>query len=535
LHEKRGVSKSLYGAAAMFAPRNVLFPGLTVVLVAAGLFGACGPPTPPCARVKCEVPKQCNPQSGVCEVPPEYDGGSGGGTSADAGLSCTPDCTNNTVCNTSTGRCVECLTSAQCECPNPVCISNVCTADSNDGGVLEAGESCSDAPTTTVCGPRTFDVSANLGSMTTNVQAVCAASDGGAGGDVVFNLLLKVASDVKVTVSAGANGSQPVAALRTQCSTNVDLACVDSGGLVGSFRARRLLPGPYSLVLQGYDRSGSGPSLAKVEVLAPTGSTNETCLQAQQLALVGGSTRVDLIDADDDVQLSCNQTSLSPDLFYRFSLPQASDVTINAVGSGPQRPVMALWAGLACRLPVVEPACTRSMTSTGRLIARRLNAGDYTLVVETPGKVTMGRLELTATAAPASVPPSNDTCALPRDLIFPTGTNEASVRVDTSLGTDDNAATCGGAGSPDQVFRFSVATAGTYTFTATPEADSGGIPVVVLRKTTCDSMTVEKCAAATAPNESATFTVTLSPDTYYLWIDSTQPTTAGSVTVTVRR
>ncbi|MDP3502766.1 MAG: hypothetical protein Q8S33_20700 [Myxococcales bacterium] len=519
----------------MSASRHVVFSLLFAVLAASALFGACGPTTPPCARIKCDRPKQCNPTSGVCELPAGYDGGAGGGTAADAGLACEPGCTGATpVCDTATGRCVQCLTAAQCACPTPLCSANVCQPDAEDAGVIVPSDTCATAPTALACGPKTFDVSVNLFSTNTNVQTACAAPDAG-GGDVVFNVLLGVASDVRVTVSPGPGGAQPVAALRTQCSTDVDLACVDSGGLVASFRARRLQPGPYSFVLQGYDRSGSGPTLAKVEVLPPTGSTNETCLQAQPLALDGGTNRVDLIDADDDVQLSCNPTPRSPDLFYRFTLPQASDVIINAVGSGPQLPVMALWTGRACRLPPVQPACSTSTSPTGRLIARRLNAGDYTLVVETPGPVTLGRLELSATAGPASVPPSNDTCALPRDLVFPAGLNETSASVDTSLGTDASAATCGGAGSPDQVFRLSVTTTGTYTFTATPEAGSGGAPVLSLRKATCDAMTVEQCAAAPALDQAATFTATLAPDTYYLWLDSTQPATAGRVTLTVRR
>ncbi len=518
----------------MSASRHVVVSLLSGLLAASALIGACGPTTPPCARIKCDAPKQCNPTSGACELPAGYDGGAGGGTAADAGLACTPACTGNTLCDPKSGRCVQCLTAAQCACPTPVCLSNLCQADPDDAGVIVPTDTCASAPTAIACGPKTFDVSVNLLSANSNVQAACAAPDAG-GGDVVFTVLLGVASDVRVSVSPGPGGAQPVAALRTQCTADVDLACVDSGGLVGTFRARRLQPGPYSFVLQGYDRSGSGPTLAKVEVLPPTGSTNETCLQAQQLALDGGSTRVDLIDADDDVQLSCNPTPRSPDLFYRFTLPQASDVVVNAVGSGPQLPVMALWTGRTCRLPPVQPVCTTSTTTAGRLVARRLNAGDYTLVVETPGPVSLGRMELLATAGPASVPPSNDTCALPRDLLFPAGMNEASASVDTSLGTDDSSATCGGGGSPDQVFRLSVSTTGTYTFTATPEAGSGGAPVVSLRKGTCNAMTVEQCAAAPALDQPATFTATLAPDVYYLWLDATQPATAGRVTLTVRR
>ncbi|MBL8918838.1 MAG: hypothetical protein JNJ54_08275 [Myxococcaceae bacterium] len=511
----------------MFVARRLAVLSLTAGLLAA-LWSACDT-VPPCAKVKCDAPRVCNPSNGTCELPAGYDGG---GTTADAGLDCATACTGATPqCDRATGRCVQCLTSAHCACPTPVCQGFACVDAVEDGGITPS-ETCAGAPTVIACGPRVFDVDVNLATKGRDVQTTCAAPDAG-GADVMFNVLLGVASDLRVSVAAGPGGAQPVAALRRQCSADVDLACVDSGGIQGVFRARRLQPGVYTLVLQGYDRSGSGPTLARVEVAPPTGSTNETCLQAQPLPLDGGTTRVDLIDADDDVQLSCNPTVRSPELFYGFTLPQTADVVVNATAQAPQQPVMALWTG-GCRTPS-QQSCSPATSQTGRLVARRLPAGDYTLVVETPGAVTMGRIELTSTASPASVPPSNDSCALPRDLSFPAGMNELSQTVDTSLGTDDTQAPCGGAGSPDQVFRLSVPTTALYTFTATPEAGSNGVPVLSLRRASCAAMTSEQCAVAPAPDQPASFSATLAPDTYYVWLDATQPGTAGRVTLSVRR
>lgn len=511
--------------------RRLALIALGAALVTGALAQACGPTNPPCAKVKCESPKTCEPTTGVCVLPAGYDGGSGGGSATDGGLACTPGCTGATLCDPSTGRCVQCLTAAQCACPTPVCANNLCVADPSDAGVIEPADTCASAPIAIACGPKTFDVDVNLANKARNVSTACAPDAGGT--DVMFGLTLGTASDVRVSVAAGPGGAQPVAALRAQCTTDVDLACVDSGGLQGIFRARRLQPGTYTVVLQGYDRSGSGPTLARVEVLPPTGSTNETCLQAQPLPLDGGTTRVDLVDADDDTQLACNLTARSPDLFYKFTLSESADVIINATGTAPQQPVLALRSG-SCRTPT-ERSCTAPGSTTSRLIARRLPAGDYTLVVENPGPVSMGRIELTSTVSAASIAPSNDTCALPRDLTLPAAGAEVSQLVDTSLGNDDAQATCGGSGAPDQVFRFSVLTAATYTFTATPEAGSGGVPVIFLRKASCDAMTAEQCVVAPGLNQAATFTATLSPDTYYLWVDATQPATAGRVTVTVRR
>lgn len=516
----------------MSASRHVVFAAFAAALAAGALAPGCGPTIPVCARIQCETPKQCNPSTGACELPPGFDGGRGGGSAGDGGFACVPECTGATLCDPASGRCVECLTSAHCACPRPVCASNVCVADPGGAQAVVAQDTCGAANTVVACGPKTFDVEVNLSGLTPDLQTSCAAPDAG-GADAVFNVVLGAASDVRVTVSPGPGGSQPVAALRTQCASDVDLACVGSGGLVAAFRARRLQPGVYTVVLQGYDRAGAGPTVARVEVEPPTGSTNETCLLAQPLALDGGTTRVDLVDADDDTQLTCNPTARSPDLFYGFTLRQSADVIVTALGTAPQVPVLALWSG-GCRAPT-QRACTASTTGTGRLVARRLPAGDYTLVVETPGPVTMGRLEVTATASAASIAPSNDTCAVPRDLVFTAGATEASVLVDTSIGTDASQATCGGAGSPDQVFRLSVPATAVYTFTATPEAGSGGAPVISLRRAACDAMTVEQCAAAPALEQAASFTATLSPDTYYVWLDATAAATASRVTLTVRR
>ncbi len=501
-------------------PRRAL-----ALLVAVGGLSACET-TNPCFKIRCEAPKECNPDRGLCELPQGYDGGP---TTADAGLDCPSSCVSPMLCNRATGECVQCLTAANCACPTPLCLANTCQADLADAGVIAAADTCASATTSVACGPKVFDVDVDLATMKNELQASCAAPDAG-GNDAVFNLTLGTASDVRVTVTSGGGSAVPVIALRTQCSAAVDLACADSQGASGSFRAHRLQEGSYSFVIQGYDRSGSGPTRAHVEVLPPTGSTNETCLQAQPLALDGGTTRVDLVGADDDVTLSCNATARSPDLFYSFSLAQAGDVVIDAISTAPQLPVLALWKG-ACRAPA-SLACTSSTSTVGRLIARRLEAGSYVLVAETPGPVTMGRLELTSTLSAASIAPTNDTCGLPRELMF--NGNEATVVTDTTLGNDDSSASCGGMGAPDLVFRLAVTSAGLYTFTATPEAGSGGVPVISLRAD-CASATASHCAVAPALNQPATFQATLAAGTYFVWLDATVAATAGRTTLTVRR
>jgi hypothetical protein len=494
-------------------------------------FGACGS-TNPCFRVSCERPLVCNPTFGTCELPAGFDGGT---VRPDAGVDCTPACEAGQVCSRSTGRCVQCLVNADCRCPNPTCVDGQCTPDTTTTVPVTPGDSCSDAPSFIACGPKTFTVDTDLTRATSSVQSSCAVRDAGAG-DVMFNVVLGTPSDLRISVAANGGGAQPVVALRQRCEADVDLACRSSQGINATYRVRRLPEGAYTVVLQGYDRAGAGPTLATVAVEAPSGSTNETCLLAERLPLDGGTVRPELVGADDDAALACNASG-GPELFYRFSLTELSDVTVTATGTDPLRPALALWS--SCEANTAAVACSTASSSNGRLLARRLGAGDYFLAVENVGPAAMGRLELSATTEPARPAPSNDTCAIPADLLF--AGNEATVLADTSRGTDDVTASCGGGGSPDLVYRFNVTTFATYTITATPQPGSGGAPVLSLRRGQCSGdpdggASVEvACRPPTGVGQAVTLTAPLSPDTYYLWIDATTPATAGPVTLTVRR
>ncbi|MDX2009172.1 MAG: hypothetical protein SFW67_03225 [Myxococcaceae bacterium] len=512
----------------VFSRRHVFFAALSATVT--GLFaGACGQSNP-CFRILCESPRVCNPQLGACELPAGFDGG----TRRDAGIDCSPECATGEFCDRSAGRCVQCLVNADCRCPTPACVDGRCTPDTTTVQAVPAGDTCATAPSFIACGPKTFTVDTNLTTASPSVQASCAVRDAGAG-DVMFNIVLGTPSDLRVSVAANGGGAQPVIAVRQRCEADVDLACRSSQGINTTYRVRRLPEGAYTVVIQGYDRAGSGPALATVAVEAPSGSSNETCPLAERLPLDGGTVRPELVGADDDAALSCN-TGGGPELFYRFALTELSDVTVTATSTDPLRPALALYS--SCEAGTAPLACATTSTANGRLVARRLGAGEYVLAVENQGQATMGRLELSATTEPARPPPSNDTCAIPADLTF--AGNEATVLADSSRGTDDTTASCGGGGSPDLVYRFSVPATATYTITATPQAGSGAAPVLSLRKNQCgaapDGGSSEvACQPPPAVGQPVTLTALLTPDTYYLWVDSTQASTAGAVTLTVRR
>ncbi|MCA2978616.1 MAG: hypothetical protein INH37_10055, partial [Myxococcaceae bacterium] len=405
-----------------------------------------------------------------------------------------------------------------------------CPPDTRSMQVVTARDTCAAAPSYIACGPKTFTVEADLAAAASSVQASCGVRDGGAGA-LVFNVVLGTRSNLRVSVAAAAPGSQPVVAVRERCGADVDLACRWSQGVSATYGLRQLAEGAYTVVLQGYDRAGAGPTRATVMVEPPSGARNETCPLAEALPLDGGVARAALGGADDDVALACNTTG-GPDLFYRFTLTESSDVTIDSTSDEPLRAVLALWT--SCELGSAPLGCTTASSTTGRLLRRRLAAGSYVLGLENAGPATTGTVTLRLSAEPARPPPSNDACALPADLVFTA--NETRTLVDASRATDDGAAACGGGGGPDVVYRLNVPAEATYTFTATPEPGSGAAPVLYLRKGQCDvTGVVQDCRAATAVGQAASFSVRLTPDTYYLWVDAASPETAGPVTVTVSR
>src|SRR6185436_4137319 len=78
-----------------------------------------------------------------------------GGPSQKPGCKADKDCKDHQVC--AAGKCVECITDAQCpagkHCSANACVSPECKSDSEcDGGVCQAGK-CKACATDSECGP----------------------------------------------------------------------------------------------------------------------------------------------------------------------------------------------------------------------------------------------------------------------------------------------------------------------------------------------------------------------------------------------
>jgi hypothetical protein len=520
--------------------------GLTLLAIT-----ACENSSNLCKRVICEANRVCDPANGSCVARDGGGGGGGGGGASDSGevdagrdggsSLCTPACASGTVCDPGSLKCVGCLTSANCACPTPICELGTlkCIAPS-DAGVPPptASDSCAGAAVIPfpACGnSTTFRV--DLGPLANDLQGSCNARGSG-GHDAVFLVELTEVSDVRVTSTPQSGGNaQPVTYLRmAPCALGDELVCRDGFGSASSFLVRSLPPGQYALVVDSFDASSSGVVEVKVERLAPTQPSNETCSTLPIDAPIdGGSFTVDLSLASDDLQGSCNPaTPDSRETVWRVGLPESSDFHARAKGvdDGGADPVLYLRESpcssgqeLAC-IDLPPPA-------SEHLRARGLDAGTYYLVVEGHGAAGSGKFEVTSWATPPVVTPTWDTCAAPRPITFPAGQNSVSFVVDTSNFNDNAHGSCDvGSGGLDAVFQLSLAT--RQTLTVSSQAVDGGEadPVLYLRAGSCTTGVELACADQISPDPEV-LSGALDAGQYFLFVDSFGPGSAGPTVLTV--
>ncbi|MEW5739696.1 MAG: hypothetical protein AB1938_12255 [Myxococcota bacterium] len=510
---------------------------LTSLFVVAS-FGACGPTRSKCATVTCDGNRVCDEATGACvrvDGGMPMDGGVDSGVDAglDAGQVCVPDCVAPLRCNATTGQCVECFSSSECACPTTVCsAAGVCELPAPDAGLVPpGGESCTTALTIDSCG-QSVTFTADLSAARDDVVASCGEASGG-GKDLLWAVRLDTAMDVRVTARRPAGSlAEPVISLRRNCDPSEELACVDSLSGSTSFRLRSLPAGLYTLVVDGFAAASSGRVDVTLDFSAPSQPPNEGCGTAALLS-PGVDTTVDLSIADDDVQVSCNQTPSSGDAVYRLELASQSDVTVTATGTTGVNPVLALRRAPCAAADQVK--CANALAFANEtLIARNLPAGTYFLVVERVGLAT-GFVTVRATVTAPTPPPPNDSCAAPRAITFPVGVNTTTFTVDTSVALDDEAGTCNGQpDSPETVYSLTLGTQRVVTVTARATPGFTANPVLYLRGGGCDALsgTEVQCVDA-ATTGAETLTATLNPGTWFLFVEGFGAAGAGPTDVTV--
>jgi hypothetical protein len=351
-------------------------------------------------------------------------------------------------------------------------------------------------------------------------------------------LVLDAAADLSVTATASAGSiAQPVVYLLNQaCTATSEFACADSLSGSAHFTLKSLPAGTYTLVVDSYSASAVGPVDVSVTFGAPTLPANETCATAVPLPIDGGSVMVDLSTATDDVQLSCDTATSSPDVVYSVTLPTTADLVVTAAGTG-AKPALALRS--APCLTSSELQCANAQTGGSETLRRRsLTAGTYFVVVENSGALTAATpITVKAVTSTPLPPPPNDTCSAPRAIAFPAGSTVATFSVDTSAATDDYQSSCNLLpDSPEVVYSLTLGTRRTVTVTARSSPNAGSQPSVSLRAGQCagdaDAGTLTELACSnTAPTNA--FIQTLDPGTYDLLVEAAGAQGAGPTDVTV--
>jgi hypothetical protein len=219
-----------------------------------------------------------------------------------------------------------------------------------------------------------------------------------------------------------------------------------NGGRNKSRIERVLDPGKYFVFVDGYNQEAGNYklSLTTSEVL----SLGQVCQKAQLLA-VGVPAQGTTEGRVDDASASCGGGAAGADVPWRFEVPARSRVRLTEHADG-MSPVVHLRH--LCTEDVSEIACGEAGVGVhDSAVVRTLEAGPYTAFADARDRDSAGPYALQLeTAAPDGDGAPGDGCG---DAIPLTQGHAAG---DTFAARDDLSGSCGGAGSPDVVYRLDV-------------------------------------------------------------------------------
>lgn len=219
-----------------------------------------------------------------------------------------------------------------------------------------------------------------------------------------------------------------------------------NGGRNRSRIERVLDPGKYFVFVDGYNQETGNYklTLTTTEVL----SLGQVCQKAQLLA-VGAPAQGTSEGRVDDAAASCGGGAAGTDVPWRFDVPGRSRMRVTEHADG-MSPVVHLRH--VCTEEDTEIACGEAAVNAhDAAVARTLEAGSYTAFADARDRDAAGPYTLQLeTSGLEGDGTSGDGCgdAIP----LPPG----HAAGDTFAARDDLSGSCGGAGSPDVVYRLDV-------------------------------------------------------------------------------
>jgi hypothetical protein len=394
-----------------------------------------------------------------------------------------------------------------------------------------------------------------------DVTPTCSPSARQTGRDVVYVMTLAQPQDVTLAVAPAAGSTlNPVLSVRrSSCASQLladELACAQAVG--PAMATLTAVPaGTYWIWVDG--AGGTSGAFTLTATLSPPTPppANDGCAGAQALSFVGDTATVTATtfgatnsNTPSDNAPACGADFLprryGRDLVYTYTLTGAQDVDIRVAPTASSAFVPAVYVRLPGQCASFsagsELACmAQTRPAELRLYLPNQPAGTYPLFVDSNGADT-GGFTLSVQKRPATLPPSNDSCAAPGVVMQ----GAMGVVGDTTGARDDYSISSSppyaSACRPyffsgrDLTYQVTAAATGTMTATLTPQGLFD--PALLLLQPTCGAASCVRVSDTGGPGmaEALTFSVTAG-QTYFLVVDSwdgAQPNTFGAFTLTVQ-
>lgn len=255
----------------------------------------------------------------------------------------------------------------------------------------------------------------------------------------------------------------------------------------------------------------------------------DSCGTAQKLSVGDALVTVkgDTTRAVDDTQLSCALPGTKGnDLVYVFTVdrPRRLLATATALTGSALMPVIGLRKVCSSLAPADNAACAYGGTTPSAVLATDVQPGTWYLWVDGEGD-SAGAFELNLQLEDTS---TAESCSSPTPLVFSGGRVE--LNGDTRGHTDDSSGQCGGSGTPDNVYAFTLADAQRVRIEVEP-GTALYAPAVYLRGADCsDTRSAAQvwCGTAAGGQKVDIELPHLEAGTYHLFVDGVGSATAPS-------
>ena len=400
--------------------------------------------------------------------------------------------------------------------------SDAGTSDGGSDAGMPTGRHCGDPIPLTFSGGSdggTATATGNTGTATTdNTSSSCG---GFSTRDLVYSFTTSRLLNLRANLTAVTGTYRPVISLKSAC-TGSDLACDSAGpGGTASMQRGSLPPATHYLWVDG--TSGTTGQYVLDATLEPP-DAGDICALAFPLTFSNGTAGGTAFATGstagmfDDASAGGCGGSVEPDAVYRFTITQPLNLQVDVTPGAGYQPVVYAWPIATCTTASVTYGCVTA-GGPGQAVRYELGsvpAGSHVIWIDGAGG-TAGSYSLAASLTP---PPQGDACPDPLPLVFSGGLDggTASTTGDTSAMFNHSYGSCGGLGTKDAVYSFTVDRSRPFTATVTPTT-GGYRPVLYLHRSTCSSGSELACTAGAADGGAAAVSLNLTAATYYLWVD----------------